>query len=546
MALGFEFEERQKLFARANLIEYLSRAMGTPAAIITKILDDEDYILTVGFAKKMIEVHDRRLCGVSTIIEGETGVGKSELLRMYSLIVNAKESRQSIITQALEDLYGGIMSILPPEFLSADGVHENCQKSTQGKEKSLAKLLHNHFFVPEWLESLPVTHEQIQDSLTLLHDQLIQFVRDYPSFNVNIDAAGAYGHPSLNLLAQIESGRQHPVFYKLGVYGEQTLAFVEDWLDQISTLAHKLQSAHGDNAPVLTVFFDELNTSSCMSVYKEIMVDRRLNSVPLPDNLFFVAAINPLRSAAPVELGAAVAGSDEDDLEEKDGVPSSSIARNNLDQYLVRDLPASMHHLKWKWGALKDSALMDYTSLKLRKVFKKVSKSQDALSGPESSVLTSLVIAAHNWTRDVALESSVSQRDVQRCFNLWGWLISEMPTLWSACNCAACQEASKRYIETDRRKWAMIVAISLTYYACRTPELREALARKMSDNIGRRPDMQLEEVYRREVNFFLKHTKVPAGIARTPALAENIFILVISIVNKMPVLILGEVCLIMS
>ncbi len=189
---------------------------------------------------------------------------------------------------------------------------------------------------------------------------------------------------------------------------------------------------------------------------------------------------------------------------------------------------------------------MDYTSLKLRKVFKKVSKSQDALSGSESSLLTSLVIAAHNWTRDVARESSVSQRDVQRCFNLWGWLVSEMPTLWSACNCADCQSASKRYMEkTDRRKWAMIVAISLTYYACRTPELREALAQKMSGNIGP-PDMQLDKVYRREVNFFLKHTKVPAGIAGTPALAENIFILVISIVNKMPVLILGEVCLIMS
>ncbi len=530
-------KEKQTLFARANLIDYLARAIGTPAASITQILDDEDYILTEGFTKKMIEIHDRRLCGVSTIIEGETGVGKSELLRMYSLIVNSKGSRPGLIARALEGLYGRVFSILPQSY-GADFL-EKFQKATQCKEKGLTKLLNDYFFDENLLESQPVTSDEIRQFLTSLGGLLADFVRSYPDFDV--DFAGPYGHPSLNALAQIENSRQHPVFYKLGVYGEQSLAFIENWMDPIISLAKLLREVHKEDAPVLTVFFDELNTSSCLSVYKEIMVDRRLNSMPLPVNLFFVAAINPLRSSAPVDPGAAAAGSGDDDLEEKDGVPSSTIARNNLDQYLVRDLPASMHHLKWTWGALKGNALNDYTSLKLRKVFKQWSPLQ--LSGPESSDLTTLVIAAHNWTRDQACESSVSQRDVQRCFNLWGWFVTVMPKLWSSCNCEDCQLASTRYKDNDpmngRRKWAMVLAISLTYYACRTADLRDALAKKMKDLINSK--MQLQEIYLREVNFFLKHTRIPQGIAPTPALAENIFILVVSIVNKMPLLIVGEV-----
>jgi hypothetical protein len=47
----------------------------------------EQYVLTLDFVMKMIHIDDRRLARVPTIIMGETGVGKTSLLRMYSLIV---------------------------------------------------------------------------------------------------------------------------------------------------------------------------------------------------------------------------------------------------------------------------------------------------------------------------------------------------------------------------------------------------------------------------------------------------------------------------
>jgi hypothetical protein len=38
---------------------------------------------------------------------------------------------------------------------------------------------------------------------------------------------------------------------------------------------------------------DEVNTSSCLGVFKEIMIDKRFNGKLLPPNIFWVAAVNP-------------------------------------------------------------------------------------------------------------------------------------------------------------------------------------------------------------------------------------------------------------
>ena len=46
------------------------------------------YILTLDYCIKLIEIEERRQAVVPTIIVGETGVGKSECLRIYSMLVN--------------------------------------------------------------------------------------------------------------------------------------------------------------------------------------------------------------------------------------------------------------------------------------------------------------------------------------------------------------------------------------------------------------------------------------------------------------------------
>ena len=100
----------RKLYERSTLDEYLAKALSLPLSEVTevvqigtdkmvkptkerrykrlKIIDDNNYVLTLDYTLKMINIHERRECGMPVIIEGETGVGKTELLKMLSKLWN--------------------------------------------------------------------------------------------------------------------------------------------------------------------------------------------------------------------------------------------------------------------------------------------------------------------------------------------------------------------------------------------------------------------------------------------------------------------------
>ena len=43
------------------------------------------------------------------------------------------------------------------------------------------------------------------------------------------------------------------------------------------------------------VFFDEANTTEAIVMIKELMCDRRMNGIPIPGEIKFIAACNPYR-----------------------------------------------------------------------------------------------------------------------------------------------------------------------------------------------------------------------------------------------------------
>lgn len=112
----------RELFQRGILDKYLARALSLPLSAVTeeifsfdqkmmnesrfknmkvnktlktktqykrlKIIDESNYVMTLDYALKMINIHERKECGMPVIIEGETGVGKTELLKMLSKFWN--------------------------------------------------------------------------------------------------------------------------------------------------------------------------------------------------------------------------------------------------------------------------------------------------------------------------------------------------------------------------------------------------------------------------------------------------------------------------
>ena len=78
-----------------KLDEYLSRALNIRLDNgRLKLIDEDNYVLTLDYALKMLNIHERFKCGVPVIIEGETGVGKTKLIEMLSKLWNQSLSEE--------------------------------------------------------------------------------------------------------------------------------------------------------------------------------------------------------------------------------------------------------------------------------------------------------------------------------------------------------------------------------------------------------------------------------------------------------------------
>ena len=66
----------------------LSSSLNIPVKECQALLEESQYVLTCDYTMKMLNIHERRECGVPVIIEGETGVGKTALVEMLSKLWN--------------------------------------------------------------------------------------------------------------------------------------------------------------------------------------------------------------------------------------------------------------------------------------------------------------------------------------------------------------------------------------------------------------------------------------------------------------------------
>ncbi len=285
----------------------------------------------------------------------------------------------------------------------------------------------------------------------------------------------------------------------------------------------------------------EINTSTILGLFKEIVVDRSIRGEPLEDNIVVVAACNPNRD----RLAAQYLNKREIDLG-KDWASG---------HYQVAALPASMDKLKWTFGALsslqeKEFVLQrlqvvgDDMSLSSQMLFTEIiTESQQAMRTlAEQSILENLkrvpsLPPGSNPQAKLNLEadassratSVVSLRDIQRVFGLYKFFAEDFTTV-----------STLRSPDRDQKHSAMLLAIATVYLLRLDSKGRKQFLHKIDSLVSKVPATGcLQSVIDDAMDVVVENTDIPQGIAVTRGLKENIFMTLVCSLSQTPLLIIG-------
>lgn len=128
---------------------------------------------------------------------------------------------------------------------------------------------------------------------------------------------------------------------------------------------------------------------------------------------------------------------------------------------------------------------------------------------------------------EVSSHSCVSQRDIQRVFTFYQWLMSVYNKE---------QQHGKR---KDYNRRALMVALGIVYYMRLNSEFRDDYKRILDKKYMLPQEVNFSRAFNDELDWFCDQIELPPGIAKTQALKENLFATIVCTVTHTPLIIVG-------
>lgn len=397
----------------AELAVTLARSLGVPADDIRRTVQEQRYVMTKDYACKILAVHERKKSRITVVIEGETGVGKTEMLRIYSLLIN----NQSALVAQVPQAFAALAQMLvqqhgTPELKAGFAAWQRApngltaarqlQRSLFGDDEVPTPVLHpTHERFARALVAA-VREEWLNDYLFLEVPAHVRNAMEGRAIEENAAPSAELVH---DLLAALNRAACRSLFNTIGVHGNMSEEEVVGMLEPIVRFAHAVTRHPLGLGVTVALFFDEVNTAACLGLFKAIMTDRRFGDLALPHNVFLVAAINPLVDKATTDAGQRQVLRGISDEEEKSvqanaerklertvsnrrGVnpaDDDATAAQHNSYYLVRDLPPSLGMLRWVYGAMTREQLTEYIMQKLRRVDAEARAKLGAAAGSQAA-----------------------------------------------------------------------------------------------------------------------------------------------------------------
>ena len=399
----------------------------------------------------------------------------------------------------------------------------------------------------EELEDFKIfTQEQLQEKLEKIAcTKLVEKKKLFPSYALTPDnilkmiliILRVRVHVPVIIMGETGCGKTSLVRYLANTCGVQLYTFnfhAGITEEEIITFIKKKESHGRDIKEQIWIFLDEINTCDHLGLISDIMCRHSLLGRPLSKNLVFLAACNPYKIRPAEQIKTA-------GLEGKNITDEYSRL-----VYRVQPLPEAMIDYVWDYGSLAPKDERDY-----------IQRMVKGLPEKYEDMMVDLLAASQAFIRDAENNHfCVSLRDVHRCIRLISWfqeMMKKRQELNSTNN--ECPTHLQRYHSMSKQysEKPMIKSIVLALAHCYlsrlpTAELRRNYRYHMITVFSRNGTMMtcdgnsdsLAAIVRMEEEDYLDRMELPPGTARNAALRENVFVMLVCILNRIPIFVVGK------
>ena len=282
------------------------------------------------------------------------------------------------------------------------------------------------------------------------------------------------------------------------------------------------------------VFLDEINTCHHLGLINEIMCHHTMYGEPLSRKLVMLAACNPYK-LRPLE-NASTAG-----LEGKNKTDEYSEL-----VYRVHPLPEAMVDYVWDYGSLTPQDEKVYIQRMVRNI-----------SSECQHDLVELLVESQKFIRTSEKNPfCVSLRDVRRCIVLIEWFTVIIKKREDLMNDRVKNNESVPEFPKHLQKYqnlsrphdknltvkSIVLALAHCYLSrLQTEPLRNEYIKSITQLFSAVSSVDdFSAIIRMEQEDYLIRMELPPGTAKNAALRENVFVMLVSILNRIPVFVVGK------
>jgi hypothetical protein len=266
------------------------------------------------------------------------------------------------------------------------------------------------------------------------------------------------------------------------------------------------------------LFFDEINACNHIGLLADLISHRMLDGKPIHPNIRLFSACNPYRIRTKIQTEVGLTN------KVKRYEEQSSLV------YQVKPLPDQILDYVWDYGVLRPKDELKYIEIMVEKELKK-------LGHP---VFVELLFASQKFIRKVEEPYSVSLRDVKRAITLVNFFYNSLKN-------RPDYKKGHKYPPPGNPTTTIrsyVLALSLCYHSRLYDQiLRKQYRREMGQILQNRKAYIGEHIFakiiREEQEDYINRMQCPPNIAHNEALLENVLVMIVCILTRIPLFLIG-------